>query len=318
MSKAKSLETAIRDAERNYSVGRILDAARDFQTISIIFGGMKDYSSAAKFAVKSGDCWVECDEPLRAGGLYESAAQCFELLSDEDNYRLYYKKALVQCILADRKCADVRKVTLARNLKRAAVCQCKVDENVTVSQYYVRAAELFISAAEDNVEKESFDEAFDSYNSAAECYFQVKEYLFSANSRIEALTYLNKLFESYLSLLKEEEYREIMKRELKRFIDTNDELLKNLELVDQMDREILERLMLEIITGLKATITPGNVNEEIVRLLERTGRIIREKGECESGLEILEEIIPSCNFNDIRVREEVIKTVGILKGFLEG
>lgn len=318
MSKAKNLETAIRDAERNYSVGRILDAARDFHTVSIVFGGMRDYSSAAKFAVRSGDCWVECGDPLRAGGLYESAAQYFELLSDEDSYRLYYKKALVQCVLADRKCEDVGKVALARNFRRAAVCQCKLDENETGSHYYVRAAELFISAAKENLERESFDEAFDFYNSAAKCYFQVKEYLISANSRIEALKCLNKLFESYLSLLKEEEYREIMKRELKRFINTTDELLKNLELVDRMDREILERLMFAIITGLKATITPENGNEEIVGLLERTGKMIREKGECESGLEILEGIIPKYSFNDNRVREEFIRATKTLKGVLEG
>ncbi len=317
MSKDKNLETAIRDAERNYSVGRILDAARDFHTISIIFGGMKDYSSAAKFAVKSGNCWVECGEPLRAGGLYESAAQYFELLSEEDNYRLYYKKALVQCILADRKC-EIGKVTLARNLKRAAICQGKVDENVTVSDYYARAAELFISAARNSVEKELFDEASDLFNSAAECYSQIKEYLFSANNRIEALTCLNKLFESYLSSLKEEEYREIIKREMKRFNTTIYGLLKNLEFVDPIERDILERLMLATITGLKATITPENKNEEIMKLLERMGKIIREKGERETGLEIWEGIMASCNLDSILAREEFNKAIEFLKGSLKG
>ncbi|MGQ9719827.1 MAG: hypothetical protein ACUVXA_00695 [Candidatus Jordarchaeum sp.] len=317
MSKDRNLETAIRDAERNYSVGRIVDAARDFQTISIIYGGMKNYVSAAKFAIKSGDCWVECSEPLRAGGMYESAAQCFERLSDEDNYRLYYKKALVQCILADRKAEEIGKVALARNLRRAAVCQSKIDERVSVCHYYSRAGELFISAAKDSLDKELFDEAFDFFNSAAECYFQIKEYFLSISSRVDGLICLNNLFESYLSLLKEEEYREIMKRELKRFNAAFDGLLNSLELVEQMDNEILKRVMLELVKGLRTAINSGDENVEMVRLLERMGKIVREKGAGEFGKEILVEVLPNFNFNNPKMKEEFDKTLELLKSLLE-
>nr|MDO8079670.1 hypothetical protein [Candidatus Freyarchaeota archaeon] len=318
MSKGKNLETAIRDAERNYSVGRILDAARDFQTISIIFGGMKDYPSAARFAAKSGDCWVECGDSLRAAGLYESTAQYFELLSDKDNHLIYYKKALVQCILADRRGERIGKVALARNLKRAAVCQCKIDENVPVSQYYSRAAELFILAAKDSQGKGLFDEGFDLYRSAAECYSQIKEYLLETRSLIEALICLNRVFENYLQYCGEEDYKEVIKRELNLFNSTVEALLKDLGLVDRLDWEILERLMLSLLMSLNVTITLGNENAEIMRLLEATGRIVREKGESKSGLKVLEKIIPSCNFSSTLVREEVIKVIEKLKDLLGG
>jgi tetratricopeptide (TPR) repeat protein len=318
MSKVKNVETAIRDAERNYSVGRILDAARDFQTVSIILGGMKDYSSAARFAAKSGDCWVECGDPLRASGLYESAAQYFELLSDKDSYQLYYRKALVQCILADRRGEKVGKVALARNLKRAAVCQYKIDQNVAVSQYYRRAAELFVSAAEDDQEKGLFDEGFDLYRSAAECYSQIREYLSEARSLIEALICLNKIFENYLPYSGEEDYKEIIKRELSRFDNTVEDLLKDLEAVDRLDGGILERLVLLLVMSLNVTITLGNGNAEIMRLLEGIGKVVREKGERESGIKILEETIPSFNFSSTRVREEAIKRIERLKNLLEG
>ncbi|WXG40405.1 MAG: hypothetical protein WED07_06260 [Candidatus Freyarchaeum deiterrae] len=318
MAKGKNLETAIRDAEKNYSVGRILDAARDFQTISIVFGGMKDYSSAARFAAKSGDCWVENSDPLKAAGLYESTAQYFELLNDNEKHQLYYRKALVQCILADRKGEKTGKVALARNLRRAAICQCKIDENITVSQYYRRAAELFMSAAKDNQEKGLFDEGFDLYRSAAECYSQIRDYSSETLSLIEALICLNKIFENYLPNREEEDYKEIINRELNRFNNTIEDLLKDLELVDRLDGEILERLMLSLVMSLNVTITLGNGNVEIARLLEGIGRVVREKGESKRGIKILEEIIPSCNFSSSRVRKEVIKRIEELKEQSEG
>jgi tetratricopeptide (TPR) repeat protein len=307
MSKGKNLETAIRDAERNYSVGRILDAARDFQTISIIFGGMKDYLSAARFAAKSGDCWVECGDPLRAASLYESTAQYFELLSDKDNHIIYYKKALVQCILADRMGEKAGRVALARNLKRAAVCQCKIDENVPVSQYYSRAAELFMLAANDSQGRGLFDEGFDLYKQAAECYSQIKEYLLEARSWIEALICLDKVFENYFQFCGEEGFGEVMKREWSRFDSIVEALVRDLELVDGLEGEVLERLMLSLIMSLNAAITLGNENARIMRLLEETGRIVRKRRE--SVLEILEKIISKYNFGSSLVKEEVIRVM---------
>jgi len=313
MSEDKNLKTAIRDAERNYSVGRILDAARDFQTISIIFGGKKDYSSAARFAAKSGDCWVESGDPLRAAGLYESTAQYFELLSDRDKHQFYCRKALVQCIVADRRGENVGKAALARNLKRAATCQSKIDENVPVHQYYSRAGELFMSAAKDSQEKGLFDEGFDLYRSAAECYSQIKEYSSETSSLIEALICLNKVFENYLQYREEEDYKEVMKRELNLFDGTIDALLKDLELVDSLDDEILERLMLSLIMSLNVVITIGNENTRIMRLLEATGRIVRKTSG--SGLKTLEKIISDYNFSSTLVREEVIRMTEKLKAF---
>ena len=318
MSKGKNLETAIRDAERNYSVGRILDAARDFQTISIIFAGMKDYVSAARFAAKSGDCWVKCGDPLRAAGLYESTAQYFELLSDKDNHVIYYKKALVQCILADRIGGRVGGVALARNLKRAAVCQCKIDDSVPVSHYYSRAAELFMLAGKDSQGKGLFDEGFDLYRSAAECYSQVGEYLLETRCLVEALICLNKVFENYLQYCGEEEFKEVMRREWSRFNSTVEGLLKGLELVDGLEGGILERLMLSVVMSLNVTITLGKENEGVMRLLGAVGRKVRDKGEGKSGLKLLENIIPSCNFSSNFVREEVIKVLEKLKDLWGG
>ncbi|MEM2146959.1 MAG: hypothetical protein QW279_16470, partial [Candidatus Jordarchaeaceae archaeon] len=57
----------------------------------------------------------------------------------------------------------------------------------------------------------------------------------------------------------------------------------------------------------------GNDNTEIMRLLEATGRIVREKNEGESGLKILEKIIPIFNFSSTPVREEAIKIIEKLK-----
>ncbi|MEM3525972.1 MAG: hypothetical protein QXS27_05515 [Candidatus Jordarchaeaceae archaeon] len=304
IGREKNLETAIRDAERNYSVGRIHDAARDFQTISIIFGGMKDYLSAAKFAAKSGDCWVKCGDPLRAAGLYESSAQYFELLNDRENNILYYKKALVQCILADRMGKNVGKVALARNLRRAAVCQCKIDKNISVSHYYSRAAELFISAAEESVSKGLFDEGFDLYKSAAECYFEIKEYLMEARSWIEALICLNKVFENYFQHCRGEEYKDVVRRELSRFNSVVGALLRDLKLVDRLEGDVLERLMLAIIMSLNSVVSVSNESVVVRQLLEATMRIVKE-----SGSKILEKIVSSFNFSSMPVKEEVSKII---------
>lgn len=318
MDKDKNLETAIRDAERNYSVGRILDAAREFQTISIIFGGMRDYLSAARFAAKSGDCWVKCGDPLRAAGLYESAAQYFELLSDRDNHIRYYRKALVQCILADRAGGNVGKAALARNLRRAAICQRKIDENISVHHYYNRAAELFMLAAKESQDKGLFDEGFDLYRSSAECYSEIGEYLLEACSWIEALICLNRGFENYLRYSGDEDYKEIIRRGWGQFNSTVESLLRVVESIERLEGEVLERLMVAIIMSLNVTISLGNDNMGIMRLLEATGRIIKERNNGESGLKILERIISSFNFSSTLVREEVIKIIEKLKDVWRG
>jgi len=315
MDKDKNLETAVRDAERNYSVGRILDAARDFQTISIIFGGMKDYVSAARYAVKSGDCWVECGDPLRAASQYESAAHYFEMLGDEGKYRVYYRKALVQCVLADRRGEGLGKAVRARNLRRAAVCQSKIDDSVSVSHYYGRAAEFFVSAARDSVEKEMFDEAFSLYMSAAECYSRTGEYPLAVGCLADALACLAKLSEEYRLHLEEEEYREIMKREEKRFDSTIGELLEVLEGVDGVDDAAVERMWNSLLTVLRVGVALGRCGENLLRLLERGGSMAHV--ERASVLEILDEIISSCDSDGSAISEGVFKVVKRLREVLE-
>jgi tetratricopeptide (TPR) repeat protein len=314
MSEVKNLENAIRDAERNYSVGRILDAASDFKTISIIFGGMKNYASAAEFAVKSGDCWVKCGNHLQAAILYENAAQYFELLGEEEKYKLYYRKALVQCLSADRREKTIGKVTRARNLRRAAFCQSKIDESVDVTQYYSRAGELFSLAAREEERKNAFDDAYNLFKSAAECYLQIKDYSLVVRSLMDALTCLNRVVDNYFSSYEGEELSEIVKRELREFSTTVEALMKNLELVDRLEGDVLERLVRLLFEWLRRCVMLGG--EVNTRLLEEVGRVIREKAGGEGVLKILGGLVSNCDFENIQVREEFLEVVELLRGFL--
>ncbi|MEM2133237.1 MAG: hypothetical protein QXS27_03335 [Candidatus Jordarchaeaceae archaeon] len=313
MSEVKSLENAIRDAERNYSVGRILDAASDFKTISIIFGGMKDYASAAEFAVRSGDCWVKCGKHLQAAILYENAAQYFELLGEEEKYRLYYRKALVQCLSADRRETRMGKVARARNLRRAAFCQSKIGGGVDVAQYYSRAGELFSLAAREEEGKNAFDDAYNLFKSAAECYLQIKDYSLVVRSLMDALTCLNRVVDNYFSSYEGEELSEIVKRELKEFNAAAEALLKSLELVDKLDRRVLERLVQLLVAWLRRCVMLGGEVEVNTRLLEEVGRVIREKAGSEGVLKILEELVSNCNFENIQVRGEFLRAIELLR-----